>query len=257
MLPFLLAAVGGYLIGEGTKDKQILEEGGMMEKGGEVWTMGEYQTIEDWKSIVKPDGTKKTESAEGYPIRKNGVNVYLVKSKKEAIEMVKRKNSKMADGGMMAEGGEVKVIQTKFNSHKNHNHNADILEGKIDKDSFITYYVYVNGKDIGKEGMEYYTGENYVVGSNKKSSSRNYSVDKIPSKYKKAWDKLKLEYEEKHKEKMAEGGKMAKGGMQGYDDKEDERLAMEHGKIAKKDFVGTHKQKEHSRRDDAKFEKRK
>jgi hypothetical protein len=61
----------------------------------------------------------------------------------------------------------------------------------------------------------------------------------------------------KDKQILEEGGMMAKGGMQGYDDKEDERLAMEHGKIAKKDFVGTHKQKEHSRRDDAKFEKRK
>lgn len=72
--------------------------------GGQVWTMGEYQTIKDWKSVVKPDGTRKTEDAEGYPIRKNGINVYLVKTKKEAIERVKRLNSKMADGGM-ADGG--------------------------------------------------------------------------------------------------------------------------------------------------------
>ena len=84
-----------------------MADGGMMAKGGEVWTMGEYQTIQDWKSIVKPDGTRKTEDAEGYPIRKNGVNVYLVKTKKEAIERLKRLNStgKMADGGMMAKGG--------------------------------------------------------------------------------------------------------------------------------------------------------
>jgi len=54
--------------------------------------------------------------------------------------------------------------------------------------------------------------------------------------------------------KYAKGGSVSK--KQGYDDKKDEKLSMEHGKIAKKDFVGTHKQKEHSRRDDAQFEER-
>jgi hypothetical protein len=43
-----------------------------------------------------------------------------------------------------------------------------------------------------------------------------------------------------------------KGGKtQGYDDKEDERLAMEHGKMSKKDLDSTH-----ARRDDARFEER-
>jgi hypothetical protein len=46
------------------------------------------------------------------------------------------------------------------------------------------------------------------------------------------------------------------GHTQGYDDREDERLAMEHGRISGKDFVGSHEQREHSRRDDAKFEER-
>ena len=49
----------------------------------------------------------------------------------------------------------------------------------------------------------------------------------------------------------------ADGGMaQGYDDREDERLSMEHGKISKKDFVGSHSRRERSRRDDAGFETR-
>jgi hypothetical protein len=51
----------------------------------------------------------------------------------------------------------------------------------------------------------------------------------------------------------------AKGGKtheQGYDDREDESLAMRHGKISSKDFVGSHHEKEHSRRDDARFETR-
>jgi hypothetical protein len=46
------------------------------------------------------------------------------------------------------------------------------------------------------------------------------------------------------------------GHTQGYDDREDERLSMEYGKISGKDFVGSHKEREHSRRDDARFEER-
>ena len=46
--------------------------------------------------------------------------------------------------------------------------------------------------------------------------------------------------------KYAHGGKT-----QGYDDKEDERLAMERGKMSKKDLDSTH-----ARRDDAQFEER-
>ena len=50
---------------------------------------------------------------------------------------------------------------------------------------------------------------------------------------------------------------MAKGGKtQGYDDREDERLGMEDGKLASKDFIGSRKHRKHSRRDDARFEER-
>jgi hypothetical protein len=50
---------------------------------------------------------------------------------------------------------------------------------------------------------------------------------------------------------------MAEGGMsQGYDDREDEKLSMKHGKISTKDFVGSLSEKERSRRDDAQFEER-
>jgi hypothetical protein len=107
-------AKGGKLVGNqanldmnknGRLDKEdfeIIRGEKKMADGGEIWTVGEYQTIEDWKSVVKPDGTKKTESVEGYPIRKNGVNVYVLKSKKEAIAKANKLNSKkkMAKGGV-------------------------------------------------------------------------------------------------------------------------------------------------------------
>ena len=47
-----------------------------------------------------------------------------------------------------------------------------------------------------------------------------------------------------------------KEGHQGYKDREDERLAMKHGKTSSKDLKGSHSKKEKSRRDDAGFEKR-
>jgi hypothetical protein len=59
--------------------------------------------------------------------------------------------------------------------------------------------------------------------------------------------------EDKDDDDYAKGGKTKE---QGYDDREDESLAMRHGKISSKDFVGSHHKKEHSRRDDAQFETR-
>ena len=57
-----------------------------------------------------------------------------------------------------------------------------------------------------------------------------------------------------HKHAYKKGGQPKK---QGYDDREDERLAMKHGKTAEKDLVGKKSKKEKSRRDDAGFEVRK
>jgi hypothetical protein len=97
---------------------------------------------------------------------------------------------------------EGKFINFEFNSHKNHNPCCDILQGHLDKDTFITYGIYVKDDGARKKGdefMEYYTGENYNVGSSKKSSSRAYTVDKIPAKYKTAWEELKAKYEAEYK----------------------------------------------------------
>lgn len=114
-----------------------------------------------------------------------------------------------------AKGGEiVSFKKLKFNSHKNHNPNADILEGHIDNDSFITYGIYVEGDRKGNEFMEYYKGSNFVVGSKKPSSSRHYTKDSIPAKWKSSWDELKKEYDEKYsKEEYAKGGKLGFEGL--------------------------------------------
>ena len=86
-------------------------------------------------------------------------------------------------------------MKIKFNSHKNHNPECDILEGHLDKDSLITYCINIKGPNKGEESMEYYMGSNYNAASDKKSFSKHYTIDKIPSKYKSAWTELKNKYE--------------------------------------------------------------
>jgi len=60
-------------------------------------------------------------------------------------------------------------------------------------------------------------------------------------------------HKSKRSAEMLKSKMMADGGMmeQGYDDREDERLSMEHGKMSMKDLDSTH-----ARRDDARFEER-
>lgn len=92
-----------------------------------------------------------------------------------------------------------------YNSHFDHNPDCDILEGHFG-DYFITYGIYVNDKGANKKGdefMEYYTGSNFMSGTDKKSHSRMYTADKIPAKYKAAWEELKKEYNANYKDKKA------------------------------------------------------
>ena len=77
-----------------------------------------------------------------------------------------------------------------FNSHKWHNPSCDIVELKIDDDTFITYGVYVKDVEtqlhskIKREGtqfMEYYSGPNYNLNSKKsRNYSRAYGLDNAP-----------------------------------------------------------------------------
>jgi hypothetical protein len=77
--------------------------------------------------------------------------------------------------------------------------------------------------------------------------------NEVLSKFGNIMSKKEREKLEKHdgRSVYADGGKT-----QGYDDKKDESLGMTRGKLSLKDFVGNRKQKEHSRRDDARFEER-
>ena len=220
------------------------ESGGHMAKGGttfgkfgsgrmnkNAWISANYigdskVTLGELQSYLERNTSEKFDKDKIYTITRTLFQTgdYTIDDKKEWKESIIYRKRKMASGGHMAKGGEVEIIETKFNSHKNHNPYTDIIEGKIDNDSFITYYVNVKGNEVGKEGMELYVGENYVEGSKKRSSSRNFSVDQIPLKYKKAWNKLKLEYQEKYKNKLSSGGHMAMGGRIGFTEIDYNRL---------------------------------
>jgi hypothetical protein len=115
-----------------------------------------------------------------------------------------------------------------FNSHKNHNPECDILEGHLDRNSLITYGIYVNGPNKGKEFMEYYSGPNYKpesVGTSR-SSSRMYQPDKIPAKYLNMWHELREIYQNEY-----EGGRSTNEASRLVDDarikKEADKLFIE------------------------------
>lgn len=95
----------------------------------------------------------------------------------------------------------IKTDKLKFNSHVEHNPCCDIVEYKIDSDTFITYGVYLlptvhGNKSIqpGDEFMEMYVGENYNRESQKRSYSRMYYASEIPAKWQSSWNMLKDYY---------------------------------------------------------------
>jgi len=82
-------------------------------------------------------------------------------------------------------------------SHKNHNPQCDIIESRIDKDSHITYGIYVNGPKIGDEFFEYYRGSNYNVGSNLPSYSLHKGgEDNVPKAHKNRWNAARKYYQD-------------------------------------------------------------
>jgi hypothetical protein len=122
------------------------------------------------------------------------------------------------------------------------------VEGEILKEAFFQ-----GGKNGSKAaiGKDFETYEDWIK-KNKIKSHKLYEKA-FQDGGKSAFNNMKgrdfqtfEEWEKENIDKMAKGGKT-----QGYDDREDERLAMQRGKIAKKDLKSTH-----ARRDDARFEER-
>lgn len=133
------------------------------------------------------------------------------------------------------------------------------------KDGSVDYEGRPNRSDKGPK-KEYKLKDGGNVGNENaemvlsKAKELEHHADELknvvkPNSKVEAWEVAKMEraatdasdvthYEDGKKVYMAKGG-------QGYDDKEDERLSMKHGKMAGKDLKSTH-----ARRDDARFEER-
>ena len=89
------------------------------------------------------------------------------------------------------------MSQFKFLSHKSHNPSCYIVESRIDKDSYMTYGVYVNGPKTGDEFFEYYRGENYAVGSKLQSYSLHKAgEDNVPKAHLNAWKAARTYYQD-------------------------------------------------------------
>lgn len=94
-------------------------------------------------------------------------------------------------------------VKDTFHSHKTHNPTADILQRQLDRDTQVTYGIYIKdsgSRKNGEEFMELYVGSNYSPDSTKRSYSRLYTPDQIPAKYKSIWNELRDKYHSELKE---------------------------------------------------------
>lgn len=153
--------------------------------------------------------------------KESGKTYYEYRANRIDVKQPPKKYPKLEKGGYMAEGGEV--------SHKYYvTYVSQSFDGKNYKNGFDLY------STNGDADEEIFIG-NYSKLEEANKVAENKGLERLPMYM-----------------RMAKGGYMAEGGMsQGYDDREDERLGMEHGKISSKDLDSTH-----ARRDDARFEER-
>ena len=202
-----------------TKQKEYAK-GGYMAKGGEVEFIKEgnklmyFEPINGRKDIVAYiNDSSKDVSPSGVYFIPHPIAKDVVKwCRKNGYEFI-QDDKKYAKGGMVSLNEHYKSLGKK----------EDLVGLKVyDKNN--EEFIYIKDVDSG-----------IFAGKNKNDElGHNYRMSDLMV------------------DKMAEGGYMAKGGMsQGYDDREDERLSMEHGKISSKDLDSTH-----ARRDDARFEER-
>lgn len=82
-------------------------------------------------------------------------------------------------------------IKTRANLPEKHNPDCFILVGDYDRNTDVTYCVYVRGEKIGQESCEIYMGPNYKSGATCPNRSYHYTVDKIPKRWISYWQELK------------------------------------------------------------------
>ena len=216
---------------EGT-GKSLNIQAHSFEEAEEIASTIEFENFRDGEDIEFGEMAKGGETKEGKIVKRRylqgrGKNVFTFGygMPKDAIDIFGTK------------GGTEYFIMPNGKVYKKTKENMNLFEfiGKQDD--------YAKGGEMARGGV-FEVGRFY-----KAKDGKNYRF--LGSKYFMGVDGQykKLEVDDFY----AKGGKTHE---QGYDDREDESLAMRHGKISSKDFVGSHHKKEHSRRDDAHFETR-
>ena len=227
-------------------------------------TKSTQTALQKLKDMVKKNKKLKTYKGAGVDLEKDadrpalpigrrtakqsGKTYYEYRANRIDVKQPPKRYPKLEKGGYMAKGGETDDV---FFDKK-----SDV-KFKFSTNEHIKVLQYDNGKlkKLGATIFERFAAEQndgtfypfyYVIGDWQKP-------DEDGKKYPLLYSEGELINRHGNKpKKMEKGGYMAKGGMsQGYDDKEDERLGMEHGKMSKKDLDSTH-----ARRDDARFEER-
>jgi hypothetical protein len=87
----------------------------------------------------------------------------------------------------------IKKIHRRYPDNKWDYKAVSVMQVKDGKPRDVNYYKL---KDNGKksEGVEVYSGKNYVVGSNEVSHSNRYDIDKVPNNLKPIVYNLKSEH---------------------------------------------------------------
>ena len=225
MLPIILALAGGYLIVDSQKDKLKFEDGGKVESMSDL--SEEFQNWCDDNDFpqMSADELLVEESIKKTPTQKE----YL----REFIKRWDNAAEKMADGGKMAKGGVMELsanMQDVLDEMKE-KYNADDYDLDVDKQE--VYFVDGIGKEIkgsrisvkkimadGGEVDETRIGKNVFKGNTFKTEEEAKRFIKAGKPFLRKQLKegnwvLVYNGEEYYiaEKKMADGGKMAKGGV--------------------------------------------
>lgn len=229
-----------------TQNDVHFADGGEMAKGGKI--------IDQYKQF--PKGSFKREkgvwNAWTPAQRLHFLNDHGREFKYNLREEYKNKISKVDYDGLRNLADDEYLQEHEIFIYVNDALNKHIKEGQYADGGKIVKRRYLQGR--GKNVFTFGYGmpkDSYDMFGTK--GGTEYFIMPNGKVYKKTKENMNLFEFIGTQDEYAKGGKTHE---QGYDDREDESLAMRHGKIATKDFVGSHKRREHSRRDDARFETR-
>jgi hypothetical protein len=218
MLPLILVAVGAYLIGD-----SVLEGGKKLAKGGKT-DGGKIKFYEVVKSISDLEYDGDPEDLRLHHEERFSWGADNEKKYNDAAEEISKIEYKGKGWTVYAFSD---TSSYDYWMKQQEEQNYIMITVMFDKETIDESEVENLRKALGKAIDE---AENIA-----------YRYDYVP---------------QDHEDDDDDGDYKKGGKTQGYDDKKDESLAMKRGKIADKDFKGSLKKKERSRRDDAQFEER-